>query len=86
GLVCDADMARALVDGKVAGFATDVLSTEPPAEDNPLLAAPNAVVTPHIAWASAQSRQRIIRMVGENIRRWMAGTPVNVVNKTVRQA
>ena len=86
GLVCDADLARALVEGKVAGFATDVLSTEPPAEDNPLLAAPNAVITPHIAWASVQSRQRIIRMVGENIRRWMAGTPVNVVNKPARQA
>ena len=68
------------------GFATDVLSTEPPAEDNPLLAAPNAVITPHIAWASVQSRQRIISMVGENIRRWMEGTPVNVVNKPARQA
>ena len=80
---------RPLVDGRpppkpeadnCAAWATDVLSTEPPSRDNPLLSAPNILITPHIAWATVKARQNIIDLTAENIRRWQEGNPVNVVN------
>lgn len=81
-LVDEAAVAAALRSGQLAGFGTDVLSAEPPAPDNPLLSAPNILITPHMAWATARARQNIINLTAENIRRWQDGHPVNVVNAT----
>lgn len=80
GLVDEEACAEALAKGTLGGMAADVLSSEPPAPDNPLLSAPNMILTPHMAWSSRQSRQRIITMTADNIRRWSEGTPINVVN------
>lgn len=82
GLVNEQDCADALASGKLAGMAADVLTREPPAEDDPLTAAPNVLITPHMAWTSATARQRLITMAGEVIRRWQQGTPINLRNKT----
>ena len=79
-LVDEAAAAAALKSGQLGGLGTDVLSEEPPKADNPLLTAPNTLITPHIAWATTRARQNIIDLTAENIRRWSAGTPVNVVN------
>lgn len=79
-LVVDADLAEALESGKVRGAGLDVVSEEPIREDNPLLAAPNCLITPHIAWAPRESRQRLMDIGVENLRRYLAGEPVNVVN------
>lgn len=82
-LVVEADLAEALRAGRIAGAAADVLSTEPPAADNPLLTAPNCLITPHLAWAARASRQRLMDAVVENVRAFFAGKPVNVVNGVV---
>lgn len=79
-LVDEQAVARALDSGQLGGYGADVLSSEPPAADNPLLRAPNACITPHMAWASRSSRQKIIDITAENIKAFMAGAPVNVVN------
>ena len=79
-LVDEAAAAAALKSGQLRGLGTDVLSTEPPQMNNPLLSAPNTLITPHIAWATTRARQNIINLTAENIRRWQAGTPINVVN------
>lgn len=79
-LIVEADLARALHEGRIAGAALDVLSTEPPAADNPLLAAPNCVITPHLAWATRAARQRLMTVAVANVRAFLAGTPQNVVN------
>ena len=79
-LVDEAAAAEALKSGQLRGLGTDVLSKEPPSRDNPLLSAPNTLITPHIAWATVKARQNIIDLTAENIRRWQEGTPVNVVN------
>jgi len=79
-LVQEADLARALLEGRLAGAGLDVLSVEPPAADNPLLQAPNCVITPHIAWATRQARQRLITAVAANVAAILAGAPRNVVN------
>ena len=79
-LVVERDLAEALAEGVIAGAAVDVLSSEPPARDNPLLGAPNCVVTPHIAWATAESRRRLLDIVEGNVRAFLAGSPANVVN------
>ncbi|MBQ4567302.1 MAG: D-2-hydroxyacid dehydrogenase [Desulfovibrio sp.] len=79
-LVDEAAVAEALHSGQLAGFGTDVLAEEPPVPDNPLLATPNTLITPHMAWATARARQNIINLTAENIRRWQDGHPVNVVN------
>lgn len=78
-LVVEADLARALHDQTIAGAALDVLSTEPPSADNPLLAAPNCVITPHLAWATRAARQRLMTVAVANVRAFLAGTPQNVV-------
>jgi glycerate dehydrogenase len=79
-VVNEADLAEALKAGVIAGAAVDVLSTEPPAADNPLLAAPNVIITPHIAWATKAARERLMQTAADNVAAWMNGAPVNVVN------
>lgn len=79
GLIQEADLADALSNGILAGAAIDVLSTEPPTNANPLLTAPNCIVTPHIAWASFEARGRLLASVVENITAFQAGTPINLV-------
>lgn len=79
-LIVEEDLAAALRSGKVYGAGLDVVSTEPVREDNPLLAAPNCIITPHIAWAPKESRQRLMDIAVDNLRKFLAGEPVNVVN------
>ncbi len=79
-LIVEEDLRAALDSGKVAGAALDVVSTEPIMADNPLLGAENCIITPHIAWAPKESRQRLMDIAVENLRAFQAGTPVNVVN------
>jgi glycerate dehydrogenase len=81
GLVVEEDMKSALESGKVAYFAADVVSTEPIKPDNPLLKAPNTIITPHIAWAPFEARQRLMNTSIENLRAFLKGNPQNVVNK-----
>ncbi len=78
-LVDEAAVAEALTDGYLGGFAADVLSTEPPAEDNPLLTAPNCFITPHNAWATNEARQRLLNIALDNIKAYQDGTPQNRV-------
>lgn len=78
-LVDEAAVAEALTDGYLGGFAADVLSSEPPAADNPLLSAPNSFITPHIAWATAEARQRLLDIAIANIRAFQDGAPQNRV-------
>lgn len=79
-LIVEKDLAEALNCGKVRAAGLDVVSTEPIKADNPLLTAKNCIITPHISWASRESRQRIMDCTADNIRAWLAGAPVNVVN------
>ncbi len=79
-LVDEDHLAEALNNGIIAGAALDVLSVEPPHEDNPLLAARNCIITPHIAWASRESRARLMAVVVDNVRAYLDGECVNVVN------
>ncbi len=79
GVIVEQDLAAALNEGRIAGAGLDVLSVEPPPADNPLLTAKNCLITPHIAWASRASRERLIAATAENIRSFLAGTPQNVV-------
>ncbi|MEO8415999.1 MAG: D-2-hydroxyacid dehydrogenase [Ginsengibacter sp.] len=79
-LVNEEDLAQALNSGKIAGAGLDVLSAEPPSADNPLLHAKNCLITPHIAWATYESRSRLMYEVVENVQAFLAGIPVNVVS------
>jgi len=79
-LVVDQDLADALNNGRLAGAAVDVLSVEPPPPDNPLLRARNCIVTPHIAWATREARTRLLDTAIANLRAFLEGHPVNVVN------
>lgn len=80
-LVCEADLAAALNEGKVGGAGLDVVAEEPIRADNPLLTAKNCILTPHIAWAPRASRQRLMHVAAENLRAYLVGTPVNLVQK-----
>jgi glycerate dehydrogenase len=73
------DLYEGLESGKVGGAALDVVSKEPIQADNPLLKAKRCIITPHIAWAPRESRQRLMDIAVENLARFIAGTPVNVV-------
>jgi glycerate dehydrogenase len=79
-LVVERDLADALNNGRLAGAAVDVLSSEPPSIDNPLLHAKNCIVTPHIAWATKEARTRLVDTAVANLRTFLDGHPVNVVN------
>ncbi len=80
-LIVEEDLRDALNSGKVAGAAVDVVSTEPIKMDNPLLQAKNIIITPHISWAPKESRQRLMDIAVENLRKFKEGTPINVVNR-----
>ena len=79
-LVDEAALAAALRAGQIAGAGLDVLSAEPPPASNPLLSAPNCIITPHVAWASVDARRRLMATAAENLKSFLAGKPVNVVN------
>ncbi len=80
GLIDEQALANALNAGQIAGAAVDVLSSEPPQRDNPLLSADNCFITPHIAWATKASRNRLMEVVVKNIEAFINAAPVNVVN------
>ena len=79
-LINEADLKEALESGKVGGAAVDVISREPAAADNPLLKAPNMIITPHIAWAPREARQRLMDITVENMKAYLDGRPIHVVN------
>lgn len=79
GVIVEDDLRRALDTGVIAGAAVDVLSSEPPAEDNPLLHAKNIVVTPHIAWATTEARTRLLTIVTDNLSAYLRGERLNRV-------
>jgi glycerate dehydrogenase len=80
GLVDEAALAAALNSGKLGGAGLDVLSTEPPKPDNPLLKAKNTILAPHMGWATKEARQRLVNVLAENVRCFLDGSPQNVVN------
>ncbi len=81
GFVIEQDLADCLKSGGIAGYAADVIVHEPMNKDCPLLDCPNCVLTPHIAWAPKETRQRLLDIALENFKAWINGNPINVVNK-----
>lgn len=80
GLIVEQDLADALRSGKLRGAAVDVVSQEPIRPENPLLAAPNCFMTPHVAWAPLEARQRLLAIARENLAAYCSGSPIHVVN------
>lgn len=80
GLIVEQDLADALRSGKLRGAAVDVVSQEPIRPENPLLSAPNCLMTPHVAWAPLEARQRLLAIARENLAAYCSGSPINVVN------
>ena len=78
-LVDEDAVARALHEGTLGAYCADVMATEPPAADNPLLKEPHAYLTPHIAWATVEARQRLINICIDNLRAFINGEPINRV-------
>lgn len=79
-LVDESALAASLQNGHLAGAAADVLSVEPPTADNPLLSAPNMLITPHLAWATVEARKRLMAVTVENVAGFFAGKIINKVN------
>lgn len=79
-LICEEDLVAALKNGKVSAAAVDVLAAEPPKGGNLLIDAPNCLVTPHIAWAPKEARNRLVNIAVDNLAAFIAGQPVNVVS------
>lgn len=79
-VVVEEDLAETLNSGKVGGAAVDVVSIEPIKADNPLLKAKNCIITPHISWAPIECRQRLMNIMVDNLRQYIGGKPINVVN------
>jgi len=79
-LIIEEDLKDALNSGKVYAAGLDVVSTEPIEGNNPLLKAKNCIITPHISWAPKESRQRLMDIAVDNLKQFIAGTPINVVN------
>jgi len=79
-IIKEADLIEALEQGVIAGAGLDVQEVEPPSSDNPLYDMPNVILTPHIGWKPFEARQRLIGIMAGNIRGFLAGAPVNVVN------
>lgn len=79
-LVNERDVAEALHSGQLGGYGADVMCQEPPAADNPLFSAPNAYITPHVAWATFEARQRLMDIAVGNVKAFIDGAPVNVVS------
>lgn len=79
-LVNEADVADALDSGKLGAYCADVLSCEPPSPSNPLVGAPHAFITPHVAWATLEARLRLMDIAVNNIKSFLEGSPTNVVN------
>jgi glycerate dehydrogenase len=83
GLVNEADLVTALREGLISGAGFDVLTSEPPSDDNPLLSlldAPNFILTPHVAWASDEAMQALADQLIDNIENFVHGEPTNLVN------
>jgi glycerate dehydrogenase len=80
-LIVEEDLKEALDSGKVYAAAVDVVSKEPIEADNPLLSAKNCIITPHIAWAAKESRERLMNIAVANLEAFLKGSPQNVVNK-----
>jgi glycerate dehydrogenase len=78
-LVNEEDLAEALNKGRIAGACLDVLSSEPPSPENPLLHASNCIITPHISWATKEARTRMMSIAIENLKAYLNKTPINVV-------
>lgn len=79
-IIVDQDLADALNNGTIAGAGIDVLSAEPPTADNPLLKAKNCIITPHISWATKEARARLLDIAVNNVKAFLEGKAVNVVN------
>lgn len=79
-LVDENAVAEALESGQLGGYGADVMVEEPPRADNPLFTAPNAYITPHIAWASTSARKRLVSIAVANLKTFADGSPVNVIN------
>jgi len=81
GLIDEQAVADALASGKLRGYAADVVSAEPIPANSPLLGAKNCILTPHMAWAPLEARQRIMNITEANINGFLTGTQQNVVNR-----
>ena len=79
-VVNESDVAEALESGQLAAYGADVMCSEPPSADNPLFKQPHAYITPHIAWATREARARLVKCAIDNVKAFMDGSPVNVVN------
>ena len=80
GLLNEADVREALESGRLGACAVDVVSVEPMKADNPLLGAPNCLITPHIAWAPRETRARLIQIAADNVTAFLQGHPANDVS------